>query len=56
MGRKHANPLTNPLHYAAKQGNMGPLVRGATAERAMPSYDYGEFNWGTMSANKLTRT
>lgn len=41
MARKHANPLTNPLHYAAKQGTFGAPVSRASAERAMPAYDYG---------------
>lgn len=41
MNRRHANPLTNPLHYASKQLQMGPPVSYATAQRALVGYDYG---------------
>ena len=42
MGRKHANPLTNPLHYASPQLLVGPPATYAAAQRSLTSYDYGK--------------
>lgn len=58
MGRQ-SNPLTNPLHYAAKQPTYGPPVAAADAERIMPNYDYGMFislgESSSHSTSKLTQ-
>ncbi|CEJ91644.1 hypothetical protein VHEMI07345 [[Torrubiella] hemipterigena] len=56
MGRQ-GNPLTNPLHYAAKQRNYGAPVATADAERSLPSYDYviiGGGAAGSVLAGKLS--
>lgn len=42
MTRRHANPLSNPLHYSTVQPNFGPPVTVATASRNLLTYDYGK--------------
>lgn len=41
MGRRHRNPLVNPLHYATPQLPTGPPVTWAAAQRGLVGYDYG---------------
>ena len=42
MTRRHANPLSNPLHYSTVQPNFGAPVTVATARRNLLAYDYGK--------------
>ena len=52
MGRRHRNPLFNPLHYATPQLPTGPPVTWTAAQRGLVGYDYGTWQCDKIHARR----